>query len=158
MQSLTVSLNTTVQHCALRRSASAGPSAVLLIVLVALICGCGPGRPEMVTVHGKVTFDGQPPPGPGVVFFAQVSRPEGRPQRPGLAQFDESGEYQVGSFDRGDGLVPGSYRVTVECWKDVPTMGAAGTSYVGSGFEPPTIEVPEDASQIEVPIDVLLAN
>jgi len=45
-----------------------------------------------------------------------------RPLRPGLATFAADGAFRATSWTPGDGLVPGTYAVVVECWKVPPTM------------------------------------
>jgi hypothetical protein len=129
-----------------------------MIVLVVLMAGCGPDRPPMVTVRGKVTFDGAPPPAIGMVFFAPIEAAEGLPRRPGRAIYEADGSFRIGSFDRGDGLVPGLYRVRVECWKSVPSMESPGESYVADDYAPQDVNVPADEGTIDVTIDVPAAG
>ena len=77
------------------------------------ITGCG--NPNgTVKVSGKVTVDGQTPPGAGTVTFTVVEPADGFPNRPAMAKFDVDGEYTATSFEPGDGLVPGSYKIAVE--------------------------------------------
>ena len=130
----------------------------LLTSACLVLTGCGPQRPGMVRVRGQITFDGQPPPAEGMVFFAPETTAPGRPIRPGRARFGRDGAFVVTSFDEGDGLVPGTYRVQVECWKKVPMMNEPGQSYVADPYEPAAVEVPTDARVVEVPLDVPLAK
>jgi hypothetical protein len=122
--------------------------------------GCGGDGPETIPVHGKVTFGGGPPPAEGAVFFAPLSVEAGAQRRPGRARFGLDGAYEATSFEPGDGLVPGEYRVTVECWKTPPGMGGAGgtsgVSFVGRGFEPPTLVVASDQDSVEFNLEVPL--
>ena len=67
-------------------------------------------------------------------------------------------EFTVTSFSEGDGLVPGSYRVRVECWKKVPTMGTPGESYIAADYQLTTVEVGAEAGTVDVPLDVPLAK
>ena len=84
-------------------------------------------------VSGKVTLAGKPFPRPGLLSFATLEAAEGFPSHPAAASFDELGNYTAGSFGRGDGIVPGKYRVAIECWTQ---------PYSGDGPKPPSY-VPE---------------
>ena len=79
--------------------------------------GCGGRDVEQVSVSGKVTLDGGAMPGPGTLYFTPASAAEGSPLRPGTANFKADGSYSAGSFEEGDGLVPGNYKVDVHCWE-----------------------------------------
>lgn len=126
----------------------------LVCAMACLAIGCGPDRPHMVPVHGTITFDGQPPPTDGAIYFAPLEVADGGARRPGRAMFDTSGRYRATSFETADGLVPGTYRVRVECWKTLPAMGRGGESYVPEGFELPDLTIPADARQIEHDVDI----
>jgi hypothetical protein len=128
-------------------------AASLLVVALALT-GCGPDRPDMVPVSGTVTVGGAPPPTEGAIYFAPITVAEGLPRRPGRAEFDKSGKYQATSFESGDGLVPGTYRVRVECWKIAPTMEKPGESYLTPDAVLPDLTVAADAGSISHDIDV----
>ena len=84
--------------------------------------GCGPKRPETVPTSGTVTIDGKAPPGPGTLYFHPEETAPGLPARPATAAFDTSGRYTVKSFEEGDGLIPGRYKVSAECWETPPNM------------------------------------
>ena len=99
--------------------------AVYAVLLVGglLISGCGHGGPEVVPVGGQITLGGGPWPTAGVLYFTPVKSDIS--QRPGLAHFDIEGNFKVGSFSDADGLIPGRYKIAVECWRVAPTMGGA---------------------------------
>jgi len=105
-------------------------------VLVPLV-GCGPGGPEVVEIRGKVTYGGGEWPAPGVLYFTPAEAAPGLPLRPASAKFDTDGSFLVTSFDDGDGLVPGTYQVGVECWENPPSMDGGGppVSYVSKAYE-----------------------
>jgi len=136
--------------------------ALLLTGLAAavVLSGCGPDRPETIHVRGTVTFDGAAPPAEGMVYFAPVRAAEGFSRRPGQARFDTGGAFDVTSFGKGDGLVPGTYLVRVECWKTPPSMDnpGAGESYVAGDYEPETIEVSAESGTMDLTLDVPLAK
>jgi hypothetical protein len=108
----------------------------------------------MVPVSGTVTVGGAAPPTGGAIYFAPLTVAEGLPRRPGRAEFDASGNYEVTSFEDSDGLVPGTYRVRVECWKVAPTMDKPGESYLTEDAVLPELVVAADAGSISHDIDV----
>jgi hypothetical protein len=79
---------------------------------------------------------------------------EGLPNRPGRADFDTSGKFVARSFQDGDGLVPGRYRVLVECWKVVPVDGKPGVSYIASGYAPPELVVDRESGALTYDLNV----
>jgi len=108
------------------------PTAAYLVAVL-VFSGCGPDRPKTVPVRGTVTFSGKPPPAPGVLYFLSDDPAEGFSRRPASADFDAQGRFTVKSWEAGDGLVPGRYKVIVECWEVAPMMGQG----------PPKTYVPE---------------
>ena len=127
-----------------------------LIVLVACFAiGCSKSdRPQTVNVVGTITFDGQPPKRPGGIFFAPVEVEAGLPKRGGRALFDVDGKFVATSFDPGDGLIPGTYRISVECWKTPPGMGKPASSFVPKGFAPDDLIVSSEESVVTLDLDV----
>ena len=106
------------------------------IVGLALLGITGCGNPNgTVKVSGKVTVDGQTPPGAGTITFTVVEPADGFPNRPAMAKFDVDGEYTATSFEPGDGLVPGSYKIAVECYETPPNMdGKPVKSYIDDRY------------------------
>ena len=96
--------------------------------------GCGRSGPEVVPVRGKVTFGGGDWPKPGVLYFTIDQAAEGLPGIPGLGRFGTDGKLTVTTFKEGDGLIPGHYKIGVECWEVEPLMG---------GGRPPKMYVPD---------------
>lgn len=133
-------------------------------LMSSLIClaGCGSsGLPTTVDVTGEVTFDGQSPPGPGIIYFLPHAAAEGFPLRPGSGDFDATGAYATTTFEPGDGLMPGSYKVYIECWETAPNMeGNPVKSFVPknfqsaetSGFE---LDVPAKGASLRMNFDVV---
>lgn len=130
----------------------------LSIGLVSMaLYGCGQSnRPKTVPVSGTVTFAGKPPSQPGALFFAPREVVEGYPRRGGRALFDTDGTYEATSFEKGDGLVPGTYVVRVESWKMPPSMGRPGVSLVPQGFEAAELKVGVDSPAVQYDLDVSL--
>ena len=132
--------------------------AIVLGILFILASGCGPSRPEMVPVSGTVTIDGNVPQGPGSIYFHPVETAPGLPARPATAAFDNSGRWTVKTFEEGDGLIPGRYKVSVECWEVPPNMNgrpvksriaARYQSATSSGLEEIIIESGSSARKID---------
>jgi hypothetical protein len=108
----------------------------VLLLLVALASGCcGRSDVEIVRINGRVTLDGQPPPGPGTIYFAPTDAFNGEPLRPATGHFGSDGVYEVRSFDAGDGLVPGRYVVSIHCWQIPPTIdGPPAVSHIPARY------------------------
>src|SRR6478736_4664490 len=93
-----------------------------LTLIFVLISSCGSNLPKTIRVSGRVTFDGQPPPGPGTVYFLPQEASEGFPSRPATGDFDSAGVFKATTFDPGDGLMPGKYTMHIECYQTPPNM------------------------------------
>src|SRR5688572_27101911 len=89
-------------------------TVLVFCMLAPCVSGCGEDR-GLVPVRGRVTFDGGPPPKPGRLNFGPTKSADGFVQRPGHAGFDADGKFEVTSYQSGDGLTPGSYRINVLC-------------------------------------------
>lgn len=82
-------------------------------LLVIQIVGCGGGepaddRPDRTPVSGKVTYNGTPVEGAMVTF-----KPAAADGRGATGRTDAEGNYSLGTFEGGDGAIPGSYSVTI---------------------------------------------
>lgn len=106
-----------------------------------LVSGCSGGRRgvELVRVSGKLTCDQGPMPAAGQVLFvprqAAAGATPGRPLRPASATFAIDGAFRATSWIPGDGLVPGTYAVVVDCWQVPPTMnGPPAMSYIAPAY------------------------
>ena len=83
-------------------------SCVLLCILVPLLTGCGgrEGVPELGTVYGTVTLDGQPLPRAIVKFQPQTGRAS-------YGETDEDGDYVLLYVDDVEGALPGTHVVSI---------------------------------------------
>ena len=134
-------------------------SAVCLLLVVTV--GCHRAGPEMVTVQGEITLNGGSWPKPGIVYFTPESASSGMPIRPAIGVFDTRGALTVTSARKGDGLVPGKYRISLECWEVPPRVGsptipksyvpARYTSAATSGL---TVSAEPGQKVVELHIDV----
>ncbi len=117
-----------------RRTFSLRMMGVLVLVGTS---GCG--NPHgCVKVSGTITLNGGNPPGPGAVTFTVVEPAEGFPNRPTMAKFDTDGFYRVTTYDPGDGILPGSYMISIECYETPPNMdGKPIKSYIHNKYLSP---------------------
>lgn len=91
-------------------------SPILVTALVAaLVAGCGHGGPQMGSVKGKVTLDGQPI-AQAVVTFAPL---DGGPASSGMTA--EDGTYRI-ACPLGEGAVVGKHRISIRSQPPVPAM------------------------------------
>lgn len=82
-------------------------SFFLVAIGVSLIVGCGGGGdPDVVSVTGTVTMDGQPLPNATVVFISGQGRPSG-------AITDENGQYELNYTGDQKGARIGTNRVQI---------------------------------------------
>ena len=90
-------------------------------LLLTVLIGCS-NSPRCIPVSGTVTLDGAKVPGPGFIYFTTDGGAKDALSRPGTAEFDANGNYKVKTFVPGDGLMPGTYVLRVDCWKTPPNM------------------------------------
>lgn len=132
-----------------------------ILLSAGLLAGCcgGSDRPPTVPVSGKLTFNGGEWPKPGVINFSAIKVGEGMPNRPASGHFDTDGVFTVTSFDKGDGLVPGTYSVRIDCWKRPPLGdGNPPISYIAKDFKPEEVVVTRGGGPIELNWDVPAAK
>jgi hypothetical protein len=112
---------------------------VVMCAFAILAAGCGRTGPEVVPVEGTITFGGGPWPKPGVVNFVVETPSPGLPNRPAMGLFDTNGHLTVTTYKEGDGLIPGTYKIGVECWEIRPEMMKPGVekSYVPTRYGSP---------------------
>lgn len=83
------------------------PGLLPLALCAALLGGCGrPGTAPTVPAAGVLLLEGKPLAEINVVFHPAAGRP-------GYAVTDGEGRFAMSTFSRGDGVVPGSHRVTL---------------------------------------------
>lgn len=115
------------------------PPAVsfLIFISASAITGCGSGEPGLVPVRGKITLDGGPFPKEGLInFTGGGSADVNAPSRPGSAKFGPDGVFSAMSFEPGDGLFPGTYKLAVECQDAPPTIANDGRMLGGKSLIP----------------------
>ena len=144
---------TTIPPCARR--------IALGLLATLAFAGCGGGdHPDTVPVQGRLTYGGGDWPNPGIIYFTVLEPAEGFPRHAGTAKFDTDGRFRAKTWEEGDGLMPGKYRVSVECWKVPPSMdGPPSVSYVPIELQIASrsdweIEVTPDGEALEIQRDV----
>ncbi len=88
-----------------------------------LIAGCGGDDLQIVPVEGRVTLAGGGWGRPGIIYFAPSEPAPGFPRLPGMGDVDTEGNFRATTQPNRIGLVPGTYRVSLEIWEVPPTMG-----------------------------------
>ncbi|HYT95240.1 MAG TPA: hypothetical protein VEL76_41365 [Gemmataceae bacterium] len=84
--------------------------AAVTLLLCLATTGCHSGTPALATVHGKVSFRGQPLPGGTIIFAPDYAR--GCVGELACAEIQPDGTYTLKTGDAA-GAVPGWHRVTV---------------------------------------------
>jgi hypothetical protein len=120
--------------------------------------GCDDSRLPLVPVSGVVTFDGGPCPGQGQVTFQPAEVEPGLPRRPAAGKFDRDGRYEATSFEPGDGLTPGRYKVVITCYSGLPDPASSDPfgdiNRVPADFQPEELVVAQGSDPIERNFDV----
>lgn len=94
------------------------------------MAGCGNPRPKLVPVEGTVTLDGEVVEGAIVAF--EMINPPAEYGRPSSAITDAAGKFQVQTYEPGDGLPPGKYRVLVQKREPIQPLGENYDSEMGT--------------------------
>lgn len=133
-----------------------------LLLLLATIGGCGKQGNSTIPVSGKITYGGGEWPASGNITFAPLSVAEGFPRRPGSAAFQQDGSFEVTSFKPGDGLVPGTYSISISCYEQQP-VGTDPSSFdrfnaVPKDFKTDDLVIEVDSDPIVVEFDVPKKN
>ena len=128
------------------RSVMRTVSVLFACIAVALLAGCGDGRPTRVPAGGRVLIDGKPL----ALGFVQVV-PEG--DRPATGKIGEDGRFSLTTFDENDGVVPGKHRVAVMAVE--PIDGSSQRLHVPKKYNDPAtselqIEVTEPTDALEI--------
>lgn len=96
------------------------PCSIAILSLL-LFSGCGnqDPRPDLQTVEGILTINGEPATGAVMVFYpADGEEFDSRGTRP-RAKVDEKGHFQLTTYQHGDGAPAGEYQVGI-LWFDNP--------------------------------------
>jgi hypothetical protein len=136
--------------------------SAMIVVVLASLAGCGKHTVPTVPVTGRITYAGGQWPKPGILYFTPSEAFDDLPCRPGTASFGADGKFRATAFANRDGLIPGSYRLHVECWEYPPSMdpkAPAAKSYIPSTFQATSqngfeVRVDPDKDGVELDLDV----
>ena len=130
------------------------PLCVLGFVLLA---GCGPSGgdvPPTAPVQGTVTYQGKPVESGAVTFYP------GGGERPGGGLLEAGGKFTLTTFEKGDGAVVGTHKVTVDSLVDDENVGLGGEmksniplKYSDPDQTPLSYEVKEGDNQFEIALE-----
>jgi hypothetical protein len=133
-------------------------SLMTIASLCVSVAGCGGSGMPMTKVSGNVTIAGGPPPQPGQIIFTQVAGTgqKGLPNRPAMAIFRTDGKFAARTFEDGDGLLPGTYTVRIDCFSGPLGEGksARELSLVPAGWAPEQLVVTGDERSMTVNYEV----
>jgi hypothetical protein len=92
------------------RKQAAGGRAMLVLMGIALVLGCGDGRPSRVPVSGRVFIDDKPLESGNIRFYPAE-------HRAASAKIEPDGRFTLSTYEFGDGVVPGQHPVSVMGYK-----------------------------------------
>ncbi|VTS02063.1 hypothetical protein [Tuwongella immobilis] len=82
----------------------------LVALAVTLLSGCGGS--DVVSVSGKVTYNGKPVTGGSLTFLPVASGESKEAGKPGGAVIQSDGTFVVGTHSENDGAIPGKHKVS----------------------------------------------
>ena len=103
---------------------------LILALSAASLAGCDAGKPSLATVHGKVTYKGEPLKAGNVLFLPVVKSEDGL-DHPSAGVLKEDGTYELTTFVPGDGAAVGEHKVSVIALEG----GPAGAAELYDGSE-----------------------
>ena len=121
---------------------------VVLLGCLALVAGCGDGRPKRVRVSGRVTIDGKP-------LTSGNIRVVPAEERVATGTIGPDGRFTLGTFDKDDGCVLGTHPIAVIAVRRLNSSSVEHLvpkkygEYTTSG-KTVTIDGPKDDLQIEL--------
>lgn len=118
-----------------------------IVFAVLFVSGCGSKYPETAKVAGKVTYQGQPLSTGRVSFWPEKGRPA-------MGEIQSDGTYELTSFRKGDGAVPGRHRVSITSKQSVPPnaqKSPAAVEFIRGWGDNPGVEwlIPKKYEQAE---------
>ena len=129
---------------------SAKPVMILLGFIVCL--GCGGKQdgdlPSTISVTGVVTYQGKPVPDASIMLYPVKGR------KPATGKADASGNFQLSTFGKNDGVIPGEHKVTVNAYQTtsegVSMKSAIPVKYSNPANTPLTVTVSETDHEIKL--------
>lgn len=139
-----------MRHAIWKSWRNRGPLAFAL-PLIALVAGCGDGRPTRVPVSGRVLVDGKPLQVGNIRFYPAENRVA-------MAKIQLDGSFRLSTYDFGDGCVTGRHPVSVNASKLVNSQTMrwyAPKKYAGANTSGLEFDVtgPTDSAEIQLTWD-----
>ncbi len=110
-----------------------------ILLLPAVLVGCGSGFPKTYKVAGTVKLGGKPVDGALVTFVPSDGT------KSAVGSTNAQGEFKLSTFGPGDGAQPGSYKVTITKTSTPPATatpalqpGVIASGDIGDDYAPPT--------------------
>lgn len=128
----------------------AKPVMILLGLIVCLGCSGNQDEnlPSTIPVTGVVTYQGKPVPDASVMFYPAKGR------KPASGKADASGKFQLSTFGKNDGAIPGEHKVTVNAYETtvegVSMKSAIPKKYTTQTSSPLTIEISDTQKVIKL--------
>ncbi len=85
---------------------------LMALCTAGFLAGCGNGRPALVKAVGQVKLNGEPLPD-AIVFVAPIETGVSKYGRPSQAVTDAQGNFTFTTYQPGDGLPAGKYKLGV---------------------------------------------
>ena len=136
------------------------------IVATTLICsasfwvaGCEAKveRPKTVPVSGVVNWNGKPLT-EGSVYFAPDDKTKGHPA---VGSIGPDGKYVLSTFEKGDGAVPGTYKIAVQVMQGADEVAkkigkkVLPDKYYDASISGLTATIGPDDAKKEIPVEVI---
>ena len=127
---------------------------LVMLTSAAFLIGCGgdSGKPKLVKVSGKVTYNGKPVT-KGLVSFVPASGPGTQTGQAATGEIGADGSYTLTTFDNGDGAVLGEHKVLVQSQEEDPAIKGRGMPIPDArgqvNIKPPKFLVPEKYATAE---------
>ncbi len=132
-----------------------GAASIVSCIGISLTGCMERSRQSAIPIHGRVTLDKGPWPTEGILCFLPIKPAPGFPSRAAAVNFSADGNFPAPTpWAEGDGIVPGRYKVYVECWKVPPTregpdpVGYAAPKYQSAATSDIEVEItPQSESE-----------
>ena len=144
------------------RKPAAGRRVTATLAIVALVASFALGGcnrvPGLVSVSGKLTYDGGPWPKKGEIIFSPVAKTGDHPQLPAMAHVMDDGSFVAQTAD-SKGMMPGEYNTVIRCWLEPADEHHAGKSAIPERYGRPLtsglkLTVPEGSPPMVVDWDI----
>lgn len=104
---------------------------LFVLILSAILTGCGDEEPGLVDVSGVVTWEGRPVGSGNIVFTPEsgaASVPDSKGPHVATSFLDADGSFRMTTFKLHDGVIPGKYRVGIDTSPPAPVEDLSGAN------------------------------